>query len=231
MATTTQVKRTFANDGSYESVRLQLHRLAMKCLGRLQAQGVTTFTFDDVLQEMNLTYVKARSKWNPDAGVRFITYLTTACYNNFNDRVKKPVDERANLGMVNFSDMRRTNADGDDDCDLLEFHDRMESAAWLAPSEDNMNMDSYLHRLDGAGGMCEPAEADIERRQQAQAALRLNMAKLTPKAQEVVIALMRASYDGDKVPSLFQVARLGGISRDELTRIKQELATTLGVTL
>lgn len=227
--TTTQVKRAFANDGSYESVRLQLHRLAMKCLGRLQAQGVTAFTFDDVLQEMNLTYVKARSKWNPDAGVRFITYLTTACYNNFNDRVKKSVDERANLGMINFSDMQRVDVDADDDYDVLERHDRADSAPWLTPSDDNLSMDAYMHRLDGAGGLCESPEAGLEQRQEMREAVRLNMAKLTPKAQELMVALMRGAHSEGEVPKLSQIARAGGIPRQELARIKEELATTLGV--
>lgn len=103
--------RQYANDASYESVEHLLERLAGKCYARVKKLGIP-MDFDDVLSEMNLSYVKARQAWNPEAGALFSTYCTTACMNNFNNAIAKMERDRRELGLIPFSHFQRME-DGD----------------------------------------------------------------------------------------------------------------------
>ena len=114
----------FANDASYESVRRLLAKLAGKCFMRAQAMGGLGMTLDDVMQEMNLSYIQARDSWKPDQGTKFSSYLVNCCYWNFNGRISRWEKERRLMGMVNMTDMRPAGSarSDDDEQDLMEVY-------------------------------------------------------------------------------------------------------------
>ncbi len=88
----------FANDGSLESVDMMLRKISAKCFTRVSAMGLG-MEFEDVLQEMYVSYVKAKEKWNPANGALFSTYCTTVCLNNFNAAIKK-MERQRSLGKI-----------------------------------------------------------------------------------------------------------------------------------
>ena len=220
----------FANDASYESVRRLLYRLAVRCHARVQAMGLG-MTFDDVHQEMNLTYVLARRTWNPEAGARFTTYLTTCCYRNFNARIAKPERERRELGMVNMTDMRpRGTAWADDDeTDLMEVYGEDQTQVevpmilFSGLLDDNACGDSELpEQIHG-----DPMEI-LQRKQDAMRGLR-SIAELTPVAREYAIALVRAAREGDELPNMNIMGDRHQLTKGGIARMRHELKVKFGL--
>lgn len=111
---TKTAKPRFANDGSYESIRLQVKKLAHLFYGRARAIGIA-MDIEDVEQEINFAYVKARGAWRPEGGARFSTYFQTVACRHFNDRIRKEENERANLGMGSMSALADKWGMGDED--------------------------------------------------------------------------------------------------------------------
>lgn len=190
----------FANDGSYESVRLQLQKLAAKAYARVSGMGLS-LTFDDCLQEMNLSYVQARSKWNPERGVLFSTYCQTVCVNNFNSRIEKEERERRVLGMESYN---VGLPGGDDD----------ESDDYLATKVEKL----YGENLP-----------TVESRQEARErldAVRERLRCLSPNARRLVSALMAAEVKDPGYrppPRLNELVAQMGLSPAELRDVKHEI--------
>lgn len=194
----------FPNDGSYASVERQLHRLAMKCYARVQALGLS-MDFDDVMAEMNLSYVRARMAWNPDKGARFSTYCQTACMNNFNQRIEKQETERVNLGMISYR----------------------EALGPVGSEEDAEDDPLSILGSDGVGGVIPSIEND---RQVAEEA-RQRIARLTAPTKRLVLALLMDEKSDPMSPSakLADLAKSVGLSGDELKRVKREIKVVFGV--
>lgn len=218
----------FANDASYESVRRLLHRTAIKCFARVSAMGLG-MTFDDVLQEMNLSYVLARDAWDPKAGVRFTTYLVTCCYRNFNNRIAKPERERRLLGMVNMTDMRPRGSGhtDDDEQDLMEVYGQDNT-------EVEVPMNLFSSMLDGESGDTEQPEhiygdpmEILERKQQALVNLR-SIGSLTPVSRDYVVALIKAARNGDDLPAIRDMAEQRQINKSGLARMRLEINKKFG---
>jgi RNA polymerase sigma factor (sigma-70 family) len=190
----------FANDGSYASVEAQLHRLAMKCYARVQAMGLG-MDFDDVLQEMNMTYVRAKATWNPEKGVRFSTYCQTACMNNFNQRIERQVKDRTEMGMISYDEA---------------LGDRPEDAG-----------DDALEYLVGDVNAVDSAESQMEIVQEARARL----ARLTPGTQRLILAFLMDERDrgGEPGSKLRDLAAKVGLTGEDLQRTKREVHATFGV--
>lgn len=220
----------FGNDGSYESVYLQLYKLAMKCYGRVEQLGLL-MTFDDVMQEMNLSYVRAREKWNPDGGALFVTYMTYACYNNFNDRIRRMETERRNLGMINMSSISRVNAEGDEDGDFMEHYNATESTQYHveATQFSGNGVDDYMRMEEPTMGAGETPEAILEARQSAKESLRGNLERLTPQARLIVLSIMDAAHKGNDLPKFGDVATQHNLPAEEVRRIRAEIRKALGV--
>lgn len=218
----------FANDGSYESVQRLLYKMAIKSFARVQALGLG-MTFDDVLQEMNLSYVLARRAWDPERGVRFTTYVTTAARQNFNNRIAKMARERVEMGMVNMTDMRpRGSGRGDDDeQDLMEIYG-------ADNTEVEVPLDQFCSALGEGSGNTEQEEATygdpmaiVQRRQDAVENLRA-LHTLTPPARDYVVALIKAARNGDDLPSLSAMARERNMAPSAITRMRVEIAAKFG---
>lgn len=233
-ATTTKAPRErreenlkFANDGSYASVELLLKKLAHKCYKRVQAMGLG-MDIDDVMQEMNLSYVRALRTWNPEGGALFNTYLTTACLNNFNDRVRKPINERRELGMVNMSDMvHKGDRDDDGDYDPLERLDMEDSGQISINSAmfDGFGLEGSTSQTQAHAPMGANPAFIAEHRQN----VRSGMGALSQSARAMVVELLRATHAGEDLPRFTELATKNQITPAELRRIKVELSKTFGV--
>mgnify|MGYP002040898335 FL=1 len=108
----------FANDGSYESVEAMLTRLAIKAFARVQALKLP-MEFEDVRQEMDVYYLQAFKAWRPDGSAKFSSYCTTACMNNFRNRIEKLCEERVHLGMYSIDDRAPAMDDDGDPMDRI----------------------------------------------------------------------------------------------------------------
>jgi RNA polymerase sigma factor (sigma-70 family) len=189
----------FANDGSLASVEALLYKTAMKCYARVAAMGLG-MDFDDVHQEMRVSYVKALSKWKPEGGARFSTYCTTVCINNFNHAIMKMARERVEMGMVSYS------------------------ASFVGEAGATVDPLEIMH--SAAAPECDSPEYRTERSQQMKA----NLARLSMPARRLVALLLKyeqmSSLDGVKLRELAKMAQLEGA---ELRRVKLEILKVFGV--
>ena len=232
-----QENKKFANDGSYESVELLLRKLAHKCFARADAMGLP-MTYDDVLQEMNVAYVLSKNAWNPDRGVLFSTYLTTSCYRRFNTAIAKMETERKYLGMVNMSDMRRTdNDDFSEDADAMEIFN--------AEPQETYSVGQMFgtHMIEGSfqnGDEVAPMNADpaalheyIQEMTESRAQARDRLMNLTDNAKKMVAELMRAAQRQDdcneRLPRFHTFLKDTNFSKYEKNRIRLEIQVAFGV--
>lgn len=81
-----------------------LHQLARKAYGRMQSVGVP-MDYDDILQEMSVTFVKATKLYRPDAGYAFTAYLGRAIWNQFNKVAERLIEQHLNLGLTSIEEM------------------------------------------------------------------------------------------------------------------------------
>lgn len=233
--TRSEANKKFANDGSFESVDRMLQKLAFKCFARVQALGLG-MTLDDVRQEMNVSYVQARKLWEPDRGVLFVSYMTTACYRNFNERIRKAELERRNLGLVNFSDMSRRQPDGQES-DCLEYTDLSETSDYMQITQ--MMGNELISGSCAPGALEAPISSDpsifLEEVQEFYSAknnAKIALANLTPKAKQVIIDLLCAERDreeGKRLPSLRSLFVKRSATQAEIKRIRAELARAFKV--
>lgn len=68
---------------AYEAHQGIIHKFARKGYGRLIQAGVV-IDYEDVFQEMSMTYVKAAKLYNPERGISFSAYMGRAIWNQFN---------------------------------------------------------------------------------------------------------------------------------------------------
>lgn len=189
----------FANDGSYESVEKLLYKLAIKCHARVAGLGLS-MDFDDVMQEMNMSYVRAQAAWKPDGGSRFSTYCTTACLNNFNQRVERAQAERVNLGMISYDEAM---GGVEEDTDPTEF--MIQNGDSVDSHEDSIvRKEEMMARLNSL----------------SHGSRRLIMALLMDERQAGV----------DKAAKLRDLARGINLKGEELRRVKLEIERAFGVT-
>lgn len=192
----------FDNNGSYESVESQLTRLAIRCHARAEKLNLS-ISFEDVRQEMDESYIRCFRAWNPSRGVKFNSYLTTSCLNNFNARIEKMVDERTNLGMYSYDDR-------------------------VGDTEEGEAGDA-LERLNGIADEAESPEARIMARQ----AIRERLKGLSHSTQRFVTALLMAEsvpgHNNVNGSARFSsIARQAGITGEELRRVKVEITEKFG---
>lgn len=229
-----EANKSFANDGSFDSVDRLLWKLATRCFARAQAMGLG-MTFDDVRQEMNVSYLLAKNTWSPERGVLFSTYMTTCCYRNFNDLMRRAGLERKHLGMVNMTDMKpRSNQSDSDDYDAMEYMDGDVELNVVGLYGDLLLEGSISGELE-APMSADPAvlreemHEALERRAESIAKLET----MTSNAKSVLLELFRAFSRredcNDRLPRFGQLLQARGYTKYECTRIRKEIANAFGV--
>jgi DNA-directed RNA polymerase specialized sigma24 family protein len=99
----------------YEEHQGLIHKLAKKGWARLEAAHVGGVDYEDVFQNMSMSYVRAAEQFNPNMGWSFTAYLGRACLNNFNKWAEKLCSEQCNLGLVRIEDMNAHSDASDSD--------------------------------------------------------------------------------------------------------------------
>jgi len=194
-----QENERFANDGSFESIEAQLHRLALRFYSRAAAMGVG-MDLDDVRQELAMSYVRARAAWKPEKGVRFTTYFQTACMNNFNALMEKRGKEITHLGLISTETLRQSNMETEDG-DVMEFI-----------TQDEGEEESHESRMIRA-----------EEIRERLAALTPNSKRL------ISALLVAERSQDDAIVKLRDLADQLGIKGAELTRVRKEIKVNFGV--
>lgn len=214
-----QENAKFANDGSLESVDLLLRKQAIKCFARVQALGLG-MDYSDVLQEMYVSYVKARKSWSPEGGAMFSTYVTRACWNNFNNAIKKMELQRT-IGKIEPGEQGIALTD-----DGQVKHQRV--FGMVSECEfDMMEEEGYVAYLDTAEGP--GSDSPSYRLEQSQEMLR-KLATLSLSAKRLVAALLSVENNPNvQVTSLTKLALVANLRGDELKRVKLEIINTYGV--
>lgn len=82
MITRDQVKSKFV-DGTWEGSVQYLHKLCNQAMKKAR-QHRLHLEYDDLFQEASLSFMDCRKTFNPDKGVKFITYLGYAVINRLN---------------------------------------------------------------------------------------------------------------------------------------------------
>jgi DNA-directed RNA polymerase specialized sigma24 family protein len=220
VAPTSAPRVRFANDGSLESVERQLHKLAIKFNARVQGMGLS-MTFDDVLQEVHVSYVLARAKWNPEGGARFSTYCQTAATNNFNERIARMARERRVLGMVPTSQLLQ-------DTDMSDSDARSHTSGLVnyEPERHPGDPEVKAHPEDShEERQGDSPEMALQRKQERDARVR----GLSKNARQLVKKLIVASERSSAPPSLRQIAADMNLDPVEMRRMKVEILSTFGV--
>ncbi|MCG5512778.1 sigma factor [Ectothiorhodospira shaposhnikovii] len=100
---------------SYENnLGLILH-IARKCHARILACHIP-MEFDDVVQEISLTWLMARDKFDPDAGFRFSTYFVKSAYTGIN----RLVETQTRLTTFSYDEPMGDDQEGSTMLDLFE---------------------------------------------------------------------------------------------------------------
>jgi len=116
-----------------------LYRFSAKTFGRLDAAGVPV-DFDDVLQENQITLMKADRTYDASKGVGFCAYMGRACWNNSNKQTNAAIEEQFGLGLVRLGD--KQDSEGGD----LDMLANMQSEA-PGPEEVVMNREIAIRRF------------------------------------------------------------------------------------
>lgn len=77
------------NDDDYRQYELLIHKFARKQHKALLLSGVTDQCYEDVFQEVALSFVAAKRKFNEKLGYRFSTYACNAAMKNFLQFIKR----------------------------------------------------------------------------------------------------------------------------------------------
>lgn len=221
----------FGNDASLASVELLLQKLAMKCYARVQAVGIG-MEFDDVLQEMRISYVRAARSWNPEGGALFATYCQTACLNNFNNVIKK-MERQRTIGKINPDDPG-AELDEKGQVKFQREFGMVSECEFTSEDEDGYNA---FHQHTRCDSMDLP-DARLDRA----AALKESLSGLSAGARMLVAELLKSERreagddsEEDEGKSrgpmkLREAARAAGLSGAHLAQVKAEIANKFGVT-
>lgn len=192
----------FVNDGSLASVEGMLTKQAVGYYKQVMALGLP-MTFDDVMQEMRLAYVRARAKWKPEQA-RFNTYCYTVAKNEFFRRIEKMKLERQNLGMFSIESASREGDDGETSDGYERYWSGEHGDSENCPGERKSNLEQVKVRLN----------------------------QLSPTAKRLVAALIRNEMDQNaECVSLREIADDMGVVGDDMKAVKLELETVFGVEL
>ena len=209
----------YGNDGSLKSVEALLFKLAGIYYRRVVELGIG-MELEDVVQEMRLSYVKARQGWNPENGTLFSTYCANVCRNNFNHSILK-LERQRTIGKI------EKDKDGNPPKFQREFGMMSDCEFETEGGEDGMwsiidqaegrDSDRPDYRLDRAAAMSESLQG-----------LSLSGKRLIGK---LLRSQLQAQQDAqlDVAPKLRALAADAGLKGAELARVKLEIFNRFGV--
>lgn len=220
----------FANDGSLASVDMLLRTLAGKCFKRVEAMGLG-MEFSDVLQEMYVSYIKAKSKWNAQKaeGAMFATYCTVVCYHNFNHAIAR-MEKQRTLGKIEPTHpgavlWTEENAPTKELIGKVRFQRQFGVVSECEYTlEDNSGASSYMDTQPGPES--ESPDYRLEKSQE----MRATLASLSAGGRKLISAILTHQSVSSDPLRLRTVAKSVGLEGAELKQVKQEILKTYGVT-
>jgi hypothetical protein len=216
----------FGNSASLASVEKMLYKLSVKCFARVEAMGLG-MTFDDVLQEMYVSYVKSKQKWNPQGTALFSTYCTTVCLNNFNHAIKK-LEKQRSIGKIEVTEKGVALTADDKGIVRVKYQREfgMISIEEMGQHPDGTGFDPMETMMSAAGPESDSPSYRLESAQ----ALKMKMANLSLTARKMVALLLKSEQDDSMVePKLRDLAKVVTKGADEMRRLKIEMKNTFGV--
>jgi RNA polymerase sigma factor (sigma-70 family) len=85
-----------------------IHVMSKRGYARLQSAGVG-LDYEDVFQEMAITFLKAYEKFDASRGFKFSTYFYMAAFNRLNSWAQAMIDERLNQGVISIQELNRND--------------------------------------------------------------------------------------------------------------------------
>lgn len=107
-------KKGRAYSTAFEDHKQLIHQMARKGYLRLQGAHIS-IDYEDVFQEMCVTYAKAVNKYNPEYGVTFTAYLGRAIWNEFNSFAEREITHKIELCSVSIEGALASSEDSDID--------------------------------------------------------------------------------------------------------------------
>jgi hypothetical protein len=153
----------------YEDHTGLLYKFALMFHGRLQGAGITAMEFEDVRSELNVTYVKALKKYDPEKGITFTAYLGRACINDFNKVAERL--ELEQFGRINAWAARKSRPAATNEperCKPIDLEDKTRHYGLGLIStqsliEDNVQKSSSLESFDDEA-LTSEAAFDLKRK-------------------------------------------------------------------
>lgn len=196
----TKKPKTYANDASFESVKGMVIKMAGKFMRRVEALSLP-MSYDDVYQELCLSYVHAHKAWNPEGGAKFLTYYVYSAQNNFNKAIAKMERDRVEMGMTPIEDFAQSSPDGE--CDALD---------WMHGTYDEIQDPAYRHQ----------SVKEIVNHSASK------VRTLSKGGKKFIRAFYESNLGGNPM-KLSEIAAKCDIQGDELQRLKVEIHKTFGV--
>jgi hypothetical protein len=122
-----------------------MNKLAKMFFARMMAAQIHSATYDEIMGELSLAFVKAAKGYNPDAGFTFTAFLERCCLNHCNKWASKLIKEQygsdraidfheaalghMGLGYVSVHDME--TEDGEDP----DFYSSIEDDTFARPDD------------------------------------------------------------------------------------------------
>ena len=130
--------RAFSTDFN-DHVNL-VHTFARKGWGRMIAAQVNV-EYEDVFQEMSVTYTKAARSYDPSKGFSFTSYVGRAIWNEFNRYAEKYIGEQTELGLISAQDVN-------DEHSFEDYYESIDSGV-ATPEEQLIRKQEMLNNLRG----------------------------------------------------------------------------------
>lgn len=102
----------------FEQNKGLLHKFTKMGFGRLQGAGVE-IEYEDVFQEMTVSFIKAHRTFDSSKGFSFSAYFGRSCMNNFNKWAANLCREQRELGLIRATDMNF--GEFEDKGDVLDY--------------------------------------------------------------------------------------------------------------
>lgn len=206
--------RAFSTD--YEQHAPLIHKFARKGYGRL-VQANVNIDYEDVYQEMCLTFTLALNKYDPARGISFSAYFGRAIWHQFNRFAEREIQEKLEICSASIDDMAHTV---DSDNNSMDIYEAIASGK-PSPEEVLIAKQDAVER----NGMCRSAVS------------RIFIRELMHPSQRVLDAFAEqkerlTSAENRKAPKeidLQLIAETYGISKKDAKAAKEQLNRIYGL--
>lgn len=206
--------RAFSTD--FEQHQPLIHKFARKGYGRL-IQANVNIDYQDVYQEMCLTFTLAAKKYDPARGISFSAYFGRAIWHQFNRFAEREIQEKLDICSSSVDDMAHSMGDDHNHMDIYEAIDSGD----LSPEETLVAKQDALER----NAMCKSTISKIFIRELMHPSQRVLDAFAEQEARLTTAANRKVPKEVD----LQLIADTYGISKKDAKAAKDQLNQIYGL--